>query len=126
MSRTAQILKLKFIIPAAVLIVALGVVDVWSHTANEPPKSSSQTQTHKQITQIIYYGVNGQNALALLEKHAQVQLKHYSFGEEVIVINGAVGNGPKYWTFYINGKESSVGASSYITKNTDKLEWKLQ
>ncbi|MGH7234405.1 MAG: DUF4430 domain-containing protein, partial [Candidatus Saccharimonadales bacterium] len=32
----------------------------------------------------------------------------------------------KYWTFYVNGKEASVGASSYVTKNSDRLTWKLQ
>jgi hypothetical protein len=62
----------------------------------------------------------------LLEKHATIQAKHYSFGYFVTSIDGVVGNGPKYWTFYVNGKEASVGASSYVTKNSDRINWKLQ
>jgi hypothetical protein len=126
MSRTVQILKLKFIVPVAVLIVAGAAVDIWSHTGNEPAKISNQAAVHQKTTHVSYYGVDGQNALTLLKRHAQVQTKHYSFGDQVIAINGTAGNGPKYWTFYVNGQESSVGAGSYVTKNSDKLEWKLQ
>jgi hypothetical protein len=80
---------------------------------------------HK-LTRIAYNGVNGKDALTLLKQHATVQTKRYSFGDEVIAIDSSTGNGPKYWTFYVNGKESNVGAGSYVSKNGDKLEWKLQ
>jgi hypothetical protein len=66
------------------------------------------------------------NAFVLLKKYALVQAKHYSFGYFVSSINGVAGNGPKYWTLFVNGKESSVGASSYITKSSDKITWKLE
>jgi len=35
------------------------------------------------------------------------------------------GNG-KYLLYYINGKEATVGVSSYILKDGDILEWKLE
>lgn len=124
MSRTAQVLKLKFIIPVAVLVIAGGAADIWSHTSAPAAKSSSAAP--QKLTRIVYNGVNGKDALTLLKQHATVQTKHYSFGDEVISIDGSTGNGPKYWTFYVNGKESNVGAGSYITKTGDKLEWKLQ
>lgn len=116
----------KTIISAVIVIAALGFGG-WAYVANSPAhKTAVITNAQHQTTQISYQGQAGQNALALLKKHAAVQTKHYSFGDQVIAIDGTKGTGPKYWTFYINGKEASVGASSYVTKNTDTLTWKLQ
>lgn len=108
------------------VIVALGFGG-WAYIANSPShKVATVTNAQHQLTQLSYHGQAGQGALVLLKKHAVVQTKHYSFGDMVTSINGTKGAGPKYWTFYINGKEASVGAGSYITKSTDMLTWKLQ
>ena len=126
MSRVAQQLKSKaLIIPVAILVVLGAGAVIWSQTANSDHVSivkNSQNQT----TQISYKGENGKDALSLLKQHAVVQVKHYSFGDLVTSINGTAGNGPKYWTFYINGKEAQVGAGAYTTKNSDTLSWRLQ
>ncbi len=127
MSRVAQVLKSKVTIAiVAVVVIATGVgigIDVHNHD-----NGHVQTVTNAQhkITQISYNGQNGVNAYVLLQKHATVQAKHYSFGYLVTSIDGVVGNGPKYWTFYVNDKQASVGASSYVTKNSDRITWKLQ
>jgi hypothetical protein len=106
--------------------VAIGLGG-WAHVVNSPShKVSVVTNAQHQVTQLSYQGQTGQNALALLKKHAAVQTKHYSFGDQVTAINGTKGNGPKYWTFYINGKMAQVGAGSYTTKAADTLMWKLQ
>ncbi len=84
------------------------------------------TNAAHQVTQISYRGQNGVDALSLLRKQADVQVKHYSFGDMVVAINGSVGNGPKYWTFYINGKEAQIGAGAYKTHSSDTLMWRLQ
>jgi hypothetical protein len=95
--------------------------------ANSPShKVSTVVNAQHQTTYIKYNGQNGQNALALLKKHATVTVKHYSFGDQVVSINGTAGSGPKYWSFYINSKMADIGAGNYITKNSDKIEWKLQ
>jgi hypothetical protein len=126
MSRAAWS-KTKTTIVAVVAVVIVGVGGVWAYVANSP---SHQVHTivnaQRQITQISYQGQKGSTALSLLKKHATVQTKHYSFGDLVTSINGNVGNGPKYWTFYINGKQAKVGASSYITKDSDTISWRLQ
>lgn len=123
MSRAA-ILKLN--VTAAVLIAALGLGS-WAYVANSPGhKVTAVTNAQHQLTQLSYKGQSGQNALALLKKHATVTVKHYSFGDMVTSVNGVNGTGPKYWTFYINGKMAEVGASSYTTKSTDTLMWRLQ
>ena len=127
MSRVAQTLKAKLtILLAVVAIIAAGAgLSLYIHS-----KDSGQlqliTNAQHQLTQISYDGQNGVNAYRLLQRHASVKAKKYSFGYFVTSINGVAGDGPKYWIFYINGKSASVGASSYITKNSDRLTWKLQ
>lgn len=127
MSRASSRANIKKTAVAIVVAVAVAGGVVGAVVANSPShKVSTTTNAQNQITDIKYNGQNGQDALALLKKHADVTLKHYSFGDLVTSINGTPGNGPKYWTFYANGKMAQVGAGSYITKNSDKLEWKLQ
>ena len=112
------------------IVLAIVVVVATGFGVYEQNKNSGDVQTvtnsRQQITQISYDGKNGKDAYTLLKQYATVQAKHYSFGYFVTSINGTPGNGPKYWTFYVNGKQASVGASSYITKNSDKITWKLQ
>jgi hypothetical protein len=123
MSRAA--LKLNIVV-AVTVVVAIGLGG-WAHIVNSPShKVSVITDSRHQVTQLSYRGLAGQNALTLLKKHAAVQTKHYSFGDMVTAIDGVKGAGPKYWTFYVNGKEASVGAGAYTTKSTDTLMWKLQ
>lgn len=127
MSRPTHLTKQTTIslITAAVLLIA--GFGSWAEIANSPShKAQTAVNAQQQITYISYHGQNGQTALALLEQHAQVQTKHYSFGDFVTSIDGSVGNGPKYWTFYINGKEASMGAGAYTTKSSDTISWKLQ
>jgi len=125
MSRVAQQLKSKILIlPALVVVIGAGVA-IWSNSGN-PDQVHVVKNTQSQTTEISYKGQSGVDALTLLKEHASVEVKHYSFGDLVTSINGSAGNGPKYWTFYINGKESVVGAGAYTTKNSDILDWKLQ
>jgi hypothetical protein len=113
------------VIAAVVVLTGLGIGT--AYVANSPShKVDVLTNAQHQIMQISYHGQQGQNALSLLKKHAAVQTKHYSFGDMVLAINNVTGNGPKYWTFYINGKMASVGAGTYTTKVSDMLTWKLQ
>lgn len=119
--------KLKLIIASVVVAVAAVGGGTWAYLAHVSA-GQVQTVTNNQqlLTQISYHGQNGVDALTLLKQHATVQVKHYSFGDLVTSINGSAGNGSKYWTFYVNGKQSQVGAADYKTKESDTLSWKLQ
>lgn len=113
------------IISVAVLLFGVGafaILDANKTTDNVSTVTNSQNQT----TQISYSGEAGVDALSMLKRNATVQVKHYSFGDLVTSINGTAGTGPKYWTFYINGREATVGAGSYTTQDGDQLMWKLQ
>lgn len=123
----AALCKTKNLIIAVVVIAAAAGGGAWAYVANSPSHQvEAIANAQHQLTQISYRGQNGVDALTLLRKHATVQTKHYSFGDLVTSINASAGSGPKYWTFYINGKEASVGAGAYVSKNSDTLMWRLQ
>lgn len=127
MSRTARGSKnIKLIVVSIVAVVALAGSGFGVWEAKNSAHVQTVTNTQQQTVQISYRGKTGTNALKLLEQNAQVTIKHYSFGDMVTSINGTAGNGPKYWMFYVNGKLASVGAGSYVTKDSDTLTWKLQ
>jgi hypothetical protein len=127
MSRVAQVLKTKITVAIVAIVIAVTAISSGVAIHNKDTGNvQSVTNAQHQLTQISYDGRDGTNAFALLQKHATVQTKKYSFGYFVTAINGVAGNGPKYWTFYVNGKEATVGASSYATKSTDRITWKLQ
>lgn len=75
---------------------------------------------------VMYHGNDGQTALDGLKAVAHVVTKQSSYGEYVVSINGSDGGGKKYWLFYVNGKEASSGAGTYVTKASDTIEWRLQ
>jgi hypothetical protein len=127
MGRVAQILRSHVILTSVAVIVLLAGAGtaLYVHDKNSGGVQTTTNSQH-QLTQISYDGKNGVNAFVLLKKYAVVQAKHYSFGYLVTSINGVAGNGPKYWTFFVNGKEASVGASSYITKSSDTITWRLE
>lgn len=110
------------------LLIAVGIVGVATATFLTIQHSRVHTIADAQhhLVQISYQGQSGIDALTLLRRHASVQTKHYSFGDMVTSIDAVPGNGPKYWTFYVNGRMSDVGAQAYATKSSDSLMWKLQ
>jgi len=74
-----------------------------------------------------YQATEGQTAFDLLDSTHTVQAKDYSgIGKFVETIDGVKPDSKHFWAFYVNGKSSNVGASSYVLKNGDKIEWKLE
>lgn len=68
----------------------------------------------------------GTTAYDLLANTHQVVAKDYgAAGKFVQTIDGIAPDNKHFWTFYVNGKPSNVGASSYVLKDSDKVEWKL-
>jgi Domain of unknown function (DUF4430) len=123
----AALAKANIITAAIVAILALGGGGAWVYVANSPAHTvQTAANAQHQLTSISYQGQNGVTALALLKKHATVRTKHYSFGDMVVSIDGSAGSGPKYWTFYVDGRAASTGAGSFVTKNGEKIAWKLQ
>ena len=85
--------------------------------------NSSKTNDNKTIT---YKGVAGSTALALLQKAATIKTSGTGENAFVTTINGVTADSKsQYWSFDVNGEAATVGAGSYITKDSDTITWKL-
>lgn len=107
-------------------------VDPSPEAVNQSPEVKTPTADALSKTvvpaanEIKYQGEEGKNALDLLKAKYKVETKSFgSAGEFVESINGIKPDSKHFWKFFINSKSASVGASSYVTKSTDVLEWKL-
>lgn len=123
-----------YITSIVALVVAAGIATAaWSISSTPkpaaPPKTtvaqSSQTQHRDDIT---YTATAGISSLEQLKHEASnVITKQSSYGEYVDSIEGyAGGTDGKYWSFYVDGVMSDVGANSYIQKGGEHIEWKFQ
>jgi hypothetical protein len=76
---------------------------------------------------VSYDGRNDKTALELLKDGHKVETKEYSgMGEFVTSIDGvAAEDGKNFWAFYVNGQMAAEGASTYKTKDGEKIEWRL-
>ena len=124
----------KFVVSIlTVAVIVAGSAGAWSAQVNHQNEIKNQAaiaqaaaKAAEPKTDYTYKGVEGKTALDLLKAQQKVTVKTFSFGDQVISINGLEGNGPKYWTFYVNGKMADVGAGAYQTKASDTIEWKLE
>lgn len=74
-----------------------------------------------------YTLVKDETALSLLSRTQKIEVKTYSFGTLVESIDGIKnGNENKYWLFYVNAKESKMGAGDYKLQPNDTVEWRYQ
>jgi len=92
-------------------------------------KADTQTTTTQNVNQsqnVTYQGQQGKTALDILKNKFTVQTKEFSGGEFVQTISGVTPDDKHYWAFYVNGAEATVGASQYVTKDSDVIEWKLK
>jgi hypothetical protein len=121
--------NIKFLVAimAAAAVVGGGVYCRAAMSSKPVVAGASTIQARPTRTDNIHYkGQDGRSALALLKQKAAVQTKQSQYGEYVVSINANDGGGKKYWLFYVNGQEATVGAGAYITKSSDAIEWRLQ
>jgi hypothetical protein len=115
------------IIGATGLVVATHTPQAAKVVATNTAQPSGVQAAETPTTHLSYKGENGKTALALLKEHAAVVTKQSSFGEYVDSIDEVKGGTDnKYWTFYVNGVQSQVGAGAYVSKNGDNIEWKFE
>ena len=69
-----------------------------------------------------------ETALDLTKEKAKVLTKGDGANAYVTEIDGRVAQDSKkeYWAFYVNGKLAQVGAGSYLLKEGDKIEWRIE
>jgi glucose uptake protein GlcU len=114
----------------AFTVFIFGIVMIVS--SNNPQKSVQSVKISVQPSQIKpnlkYFSYQGQeniDALTLLKQITSLKMDNSGL---VTSINGreAQARNKEFWAFYINGKMSQVGPAQYITKSTDKIEWKIE
>lgn len=129
MGRATRLKKVNIIVGVlAIATIGFGAwgVSYQTHQKTNSTKPVSVPAVKAPTTYVTYRGVEGKTALELLKTRAKVQTKSSSLGDFVVSIDGNDGGGKKYWLYYVNHKESEVGAGTYLTKNGEIIEWKLK
>ena len=118
-------------IGTAVIVGLLGILGVLflqpTETTNpQVPMQKVQVvaPTKSQIATFSYAGKEGVDALTVMKEKTGVEQAASGL---VISINGRKADDKKheFWAFYVNGKFAEVGPADYITKDGDKIEWKI-
>jgi len=103
------------------VVLVLGLYVIIPHHVTSTTTVNNQSQT----SEITYQGVDGQDALSLLKASHHVETTSSSYGEFVNSIDDVTPDSGHFWSFYVNGQLSDVGAGSYVTKSSDQITWKL-
>jgi len=67
-------------------------------------------------------------ALQLLYITCNIVTKGQKENAFITAINGRMAdeNKREFWAFYVNGVQAQVGAGTYVVKNNDTIEWKIE
>lgn len=93
-------------------------------SASEEKKASIVSEI-KTADSFSYKGEEGKDALTLLKGETNVEQNSSGL---VVSINGQKADDKKheFWAFYVNGKMAEVGPAEYVTKDGEKVEWKIE
>lgn len=122
--------RVRKMVPIALLLVlaVAGVLYSIQNKATAPTDENQQASIAQKpdYGPVSYQGEEGKTAMAILKTRHQMVTKNYSFGEMVTAIDGVEPDNKHFWGFYINGSLAQVGADAYVTKASDRIEWKLE
>lgn len=119
----------KIIIIAAVVIIAgagaFAMSNAPTKTGEQPQISVTPSMAPANEETVTYTGKEGVDALTLLKENNTAEQNASGL---VTTINNRKAEDSKkeYWAFYVNGKMAEVGPGEYVTKDTDKIEWKVE
>ena len=120
-------IALTLVAVAAVAGIVFGITQANESKPAPAPAPQQQQSPPAQTDTVEYKGSEGKNALELLKQYHKVETKSYEgLGELVTSIDGVAAASNQFWAFYVNGQQSQVGASAYITKDADTIVWKLE
>jgi len=123
--------KLKILFPVLLIVVIFGILLIKSQNQtplplidNTPVVTVSPT-VNPLTDQFEYPGKDGVDALTLLKQKTSV--KQDTTGMVISIASRQADNTQReFWSFYINGESAQVGPASYITKNNDVINWKIE
>lgn len=105
-------------------IGVLVIAGLIGFVSNNYKTSKTTTPAVAAAQSISYNGEDGKNALDLLKDKADIQTQDSSMGTFVIGINNTIDTDTHYWMFYVNGELASSTPDQYVTKNSDRIEWR--
>lgn len=123
--KNSLVRNLVFVAGLFVVLFALQLV-----RPEQPRQLSQTTSARVSPTPVIpitvsYKGEDDVDALTLLEENHRVQKDRSGL---VNTIDGRKADSGKheYWAFYVNGKLAEIGPHDFLTKDTDRIEWKIE
>lgn len=128
----------KKIFASIIFVLLVGITGYFQLFPKKEVRKKYTTQPTILIKQIIQvdskvYEKNervavGSTALQALYKTHKIQSKGLGINAFITAIDGRVASSEKreFWAFYVNGKQAEVGAGTYIIKNNDTIEWKIE
>ena len=110
-----------FIIVFLAMIFFSGEKASTTNTSTKTPPVSS-TKVEKTFS---YDGEDGKSAYEILTNKTTIKLDKSGL---ITSINNISANNDKkeFWAFYVNDKMAMVGPKELMTKNSDKIVWKLE
>lgn len=98
-------------------ILAIPTITIQQKISAESVLSDKQEKVHK-----------GSTALQALYSTHSIKSKGVGQNTFITAIEGREADSAKreFWAFYVNGKQATVGAGTYIVKNNDTIEWKIE
>lgn len=123
--------KQKILFPVLVVLVLFGVYLFRPQNQVTPlqenPVSIVTISPSQNVLsdQFEYQGQDGVDALTLLKQKTTVEQNSSGL---VVSINARQADDSRreFWSFYINGESAQVGPASYITKDNDVINWKIE
>ncbi|MFV0485523.1 MAG: DUF4430 domain-containing protein [Candidatus Saccharimonadales bacterium] len=93
-------------------------------TDDNVSKVCPMSEKDNEVT-VNYDGVEGETALATLEKLCDVTKTSSDLGEYVTGIEDKDAGDEYYWAFYVNDGYASEGAGTYKAEKGDEIKWVL-
>jgi hypothetical protein len=117
-----------FFMKKIIIVVIAILIFAFAPTKNSElsqPQVSAAPSLPAQQASITYNGKEGVDALALLKEQNTAEQNSSGL---VTIINGRKAEDSKreYWAFYVNGEMATVGPGEYVTKDTDRIEWRVE
>ncbi|TSC92177.1 MAG: hypothetical protein CEN91_545 [Candidatus Berkelbacteria bacterium Licking1014_85] len=114
---------------AVIIVIGAGLYALMLPAKNNPSsRTNPKVAEVKKASIVSYSGKDGVDAFTLLKENATVESQDFGadLGVFVTAINGVDSNNDSYWIMYVNGVQANESASKYITKNSDKIEWRFE
>lgn len=110
-----------------VIVIVISGFAIYRNVATQKDQPTDVVQEEVAGEKVIsLIGEKGKNVLQLLQKDHQVEVSESEFGSFVLSINGMENSENAFWFYYVNDKMGDVAADKFKTKDSDKVEWRLE